>query len=117
MGVIQTEDPVPDLVYGNDGEELMAKLDELGLVAYVGVMPHLRKIPKEADLLPGSWPCIVCTWTSSFEALKCRRGWVPAVKGCAQQAAFVGQLRASVLSLKSCQEAPDYSIQEMAPYA
>ena len=56
MGVIQTEDPVPDLVYGNDGEELMAKLDELGLVAYVGVMPHLRKIPKEADLQPGSWP-------------------------------------------------------------
>ena len=36
---------------------------------------------------------------------------------CAQQAAFVRQLRASVLSLKSCQEAPDYSIQEMAPYA
>jgi predicted ABC-class ATPase len=50
------DDPLPDLVYGNDGEELMAKLDELGLVAYVGVMPHLRKIPKEADLLPGSWP-------------------------------------------------------------
>jgi hypothetical protein len=27
-------------VYGADGEDLMAKLDELGLVAYVGVMPH-----------------------------------------------------------------------------
>jgi hypothetical protein len=56
LGVFQTDDPLPDLVYGNDGEDLMAKLAELGLVAYVGVMPHLRKLPKEADLLPGSWP-------------------------------------------------------------
>ena len=34
----------------------MAKLDELGLVAYVGVMPHFRKIPKDIGLPPGSWP-------------------------------------------------------------
>jgi hypothetical protein len=29
---------------------------ELGLVAYVGVMPHLRKIPKDVELPSGSWP-------------------------------------------------------------
>jgi hypothetical protein len=56
LGAFQTEDPLPDFVYGNDGEELMAKLDELGLVAYVGVMPHFRKFPKDIELPQGSWP-------------------------------------------------------------
>jgi hypothetical protein len=56
LGAFQTEDPLPDFVYGSDGEELMAKLDELGLVAYVGVMPHFRKFPKDVELPPGSWP-------------------------------------------------------------
>ena len=56
LGVFQTDDPLPDLVYGNDGQELMAKLDELDLEAYVGVMPHLRKMPKDADLPPGGIP-------------------------------------------------------------
>jgi hypothetical protein len=44
------------LVYGGDGEELTAKLDELSLVAYVGVVPHFRNIPKEVALPQGSWP-------------------------------------------------------------
>jgi predicted ABC-class ATPase len=56
LGLFQTEAPLPDLVYGGDGEELMAKLDELGLVAHVGVMPHFRRIPKDVDLPQGSWP-------------------------------------------------------------
>lgn len=56
LGAFQTDDPLPELVYGSDGEELMAKLDELGLVAYVGVMPHFRRIPKDVELPPGSWP-------------------------------------------------------------
>jgi hypothetical protein len=55
LGAFQSDDPLPDLVYGNDSQELMAKLDELGLVVYVGVMPHLSKIPKEIGLIPGSW--------------------------------------------------------------
>jgi hypothetical protein len=44
------------LVYGSDGEELMAKLDELGLVVYVGVMPHFRKFPKDIKMPSDSWP-------------------------------------------------------------
>jgi hypothetical protein len=55
-GVFQMDDPLPDLVYASDGEELMAKLDDLGLVAYVGVMPHFRKIPKDVELPEGMWP-------------------------------------------------------------
>jgi hypothetical protein len=34
----------------------MAKLDERGLVADVGVMPHFSKTPKDVELPPGSWP-------------------------------------------------------------
>jgi hypothetical protein len=49
IGGMSIEDPLPDLVYGSDGEELRALLDELGLVAYVGVMPHFRKIPKNME--------------------------------------------------------------------
>jgi hypothetical protein len=56
LGAFQISDPLPDLVYASDGEELMAKLEELGLVAYVGVMPHFRKIPKETELPPERWP-------------------------------------------------------------
>jgi hypothetical protein len=56
LGIFQTDDPLPDLVYGSDGEELMAKLEDLGLVAYVGVMPHFRKLPEDVELPPGSWP-------------------------------------------------------------
>lgn len=56
MGVFQTEDPLPDFVYANDGEELMAKLAQLGLEAYVGVMPHLRKLPEAVNDPSGRWP-------------------------------------------------------------
>ena len=48
--------PLPDIAFGNDGEELMAKLDERGLVADVGVMHHFSKTPKDVELPPGSWP-------------------------------------------------------------
>ena len=34
----------------------MAKLDGLGLVTYVGVMPHFRKFPKDIELPSGGWP-------------------------------------------------------------
>ncbi len=37
----------------------MAKLDELGelgLVTYVGVMPHFRKFPKDIEMPSGGWP-------------------------------------------------------------
>jgi hypothetical protein len=55
-GAFQIDEPLPDLVYGSDGEELMAKLEELGLVAYVGVLPHFRKFPEDIEPPSGSWP-------------------------------------------------------------
>jgi hypothetical protein len=56
LGAFQTDEALPDLVYGSDGEELMAKLQELGLVAYVGVVPHFRKFPDDIEPPTGSWP-------------------------------------------------------------
>jgi hypothetical protein len=55
-GVFTTEDPLPDLVYSSDAEELNTALEKMGLVAYVGVMPHLATIPKEVELPPDSVP-------------------------------------------------------------
>lgn len=53
---IVEEDPLPDMVYTSDGEEFVAKLEKLGLTAYVGVMPHFMKIPPDAKIPPDSWP-------------------------------------------------------------
>ena len=37
-------DPLPYLVFASDAEELRAQLEDMGLVMYVGVMPHLMPI-------------------------------------------------------------------------
>lgn len=55
-GLFSMEDPLPDLVYSSDAEELNTALERIGLVAYVGVMPHLMTIPKEVELPPDSVP-------------------------------------------------------------
>ena len=54
--VFSTEDPLPDLVYSSDAEELNTALENMGLVAYVGITPHLATIPKEVELPPDSVP-------------------------------------------------------------
>jgi hypothetical protein len=56
QGLFSTEDPLPDLVYSSDAEELNTALENMGLMAYVGVMPHLAMIPKEVEVLPNSVP-------------------------------------------------------------
>jgi hypothetical protein len=60
LGAYRMEGPelLPDLVYANDGEELMAQLEKWGLLAYVGVMPHFMPFPPEAKatLPDDSWP-------------------------------------------------------------
>jgi hypothetical protein len=55
---LESSEPLPDLVYAGDGEELMAKLEKWGLQAYVGVMPHFMPLPSEAKatLPTDSWP-------------------------------------------------------------
>ena len=56
LGAMPMDEPLPDLVYGSDGEELRATLDDLNLVAYVGVMPHLRKVPQVDDTSSDLYP-------------------------------------------------------------
>lgn len=55
-GLFKVEDPLPDLVYSDDGDELRAALENMGLTAYVGIMPHLATVPAElklpADAIP-----------------------------------------------------------------
>lgn len=46
-------EPVPHLVYAYEAEELIASLGAQGLVAYAGVLPHLKPIAA-ADRLPNS---------------------------------------------------------------
>jgi hypothetical protein len=55
-GAIPMQDPLPDFVYSSECEELRLKLAELGLVVYVGVMPHLMRMPDTADLPADRWP-------------------------------------------------------------
>jgi hypothetical protein len=56
MGVVESERPLPYLVYAGDGEELRLSLEAQGLVMYVGVMPWLMPIDKEKVKLPEpSW--------------------------------------------------------------
>lgn len=55
-GALQHADPLPYLVYASDGQELLASLNALGLVLYVGVMPWLMPIDREQLQLPeNSW--------------------------------------------------------------
>lgn len=56
QGVFSTEDPLPDFVYSSDAEELNTAFEKMGLVAYVGVMPHLATLPKEVEPPPDSVP-------------------------------------------------------------
>jgi hypothetical protein len=55
-GAIPMEEPLPDFVYSSDCEELRLKLKELGLLVYVGVMPHLMRVPETAEMPAESWP-------------------------------------------------------------
>jgi len=55
-GVVQSEDPLPYLVYGIDARELLDALNNQGLVLYVGVMPWLMAIDRAQLKLPeNSW--------------------------------------------------------------
>lgn len=57
-GIVKIEDPnpLPDLVFASDAEEFRQKLESWGLVVYVGVMPHIRRIPPEVELPEGVAP-------------------------------------------------------------
>lgn len=46
------EHDLPDLVYSGDGADLLGRLEGLELVAYVGVRPHLHKIPPQPNGAP-----------------------------------------------------------------
>jgi hypothetical protein len=55
-GLFKMEDPLPDLVYTDDGDDLRGALENMGLTAYVGVMPHLMVVPKELKLSADAIP-------------------------------------------------------------
>jgi hypothetical protein len=46
-GALPIEPTLPDLVYAGDGEDLRQALEDMGLVMFVGVMPHLMPVPEE----------------------------------------------------------------------
>lgn len=56
-GIFNIEDPLPELVYSDDGEELRAALEAVGLTAYVGIMPRLMPIPNDVK-----WPKDAVPW-------------------------------------------------------
>jgi hypothetical protein len=45
-GFIADKDQLPQLVYSDDGNNLIAALADENLVAYVGVLPYLKRIDK-----------------------------------------------------------------------
>lgn len=45
-GIISEKDSLPQLVYSEDGSNLLSALAEENLVAYVGVLPYLKRIEK-----------------------------------------------------------------------
>ncbi|WP_029046408.1 glyoxalase superfamily protein [Cupriavidus sp. amp6] len=49
---ISSDDQLPQLVYGQDGEELRLKLEELGLILYASVLPHLFPMEGMSERLP-----------------------------------------------------------------
>lgn len=53
---IDPKNPLPYLVYANDGEELRHKLGDQGLVMYAGVMPHLFSTKGMIEQQPNVWP-------------------------------------------------------------
>ena len=57
--LMDPKDPLPYLVFGQDGEELRLKLAEHGLVIYAGVMPNLRSTKGVIEQREGMWPFAV----------------------------------------------------------
>jgi hypothetical protein len=57
-GGMQMEKEMPYLLYANDATELCASVDELGLVMYAAVMPHLLSTKGLVPEVPGieAWP-------------------------------------------------------------
>lgn len=55
-GFLKMEDPLPDLVYSDDGDDLRVALENMGLTAYMGVMPHLATVPAELKLPANAIP-------------------------------------------------------------
>lgn len=57
-GGLQMEKELPYLLYANDATELCASVDELGLVMYAAVMPHLLSTKGLIPEIPGvdAWP-------------------------------------------------------------
>lgn len=57
-GGLPMENELPYLVYANDAAELCAAVDELGLVMYAAVMPHLLSTKGLVPDVPGieTWP-------------------------------------------------------------
>ena len=57
-GGLQMESELPYLVYASDAAELCAAVDELGLVMYAAVMPHLLSTKGLVPDVPGidAWP-------------------------------------------------------------
>lgn len=57
-GGLQMEKELPYLLYANDATELCASVDELGLVMYAAVMPHLLSTKGLIPEVPGiaAWP-------------------------------------------------------------
>jgi hypothetical protein len=47
MGVIKSSEPLPDLVYSGDAQDLLDVLYENGLTVFVGSMPYLVEVPEE----------------------------------------------------------------------
>jgi len=54
--LMDPKDPLPYLVFGQDGEELRLKLAEHGLVIYAGIMPNLRSTKGVLEEREGMWP-------------------------------------------------------------
>lgn len=46
-GVFQMADSLQQLVYAEDAAEMLGRLKEVGLTAYVGVMPHVARMTEE----------------------------------------------------------------------
>ena len=57
--LMDPKDPLPYLVFGQDGEELRLKLAEHGLVIFAGVMPNLRSTKGVIEQREGMWPFAV----------------------------------------------------------
>lgn len=57
--LMDPKDPLPYLVFGQDGEELRLQLAEHGLVMYAGVIPSLRSTEGVIEQREGMWPFAV----------------------------------------------------------